>query len=141
MKRAVFLEDLQNGYTWGKHIFKITNKEDLKTFIKSKDKQVGMDKNFNVPVFINFIGLDCILLYKDGTKVLSRYDENKQGFKFTTNQGIKTLSQLKAKVDSIIFLDEFTYHESFRNYWSENGLSGKVYKHKETFLNGLLVEF
>lgn len=140
ISRAVKLEDLQNNYNWNKCEFVLTNKEDLRTLIKSKLKIVGTDKNFNVPLCIDYIGLDCILIYKDGTKLLSQYNETNKGFYFTTNEGIKTLSQLKSKVNKIIFFDDFTYHESLREYWTIGGLKYEVYKHKDMLLNDLLKE-
>lgn len=140
MVRTIWLEDLKNDYTWSKHEFKFTNKEDLKSFFKSKYKQVGIDKNFNVPIYISFIDLDCIIIYKDGRKEIARFDQNSKGFIFLTNEGRKTFGQLK-KVDKIIFLDDFRYHESLRYYWTDRGVKGDIYNHKESFLNDLLKEF
>lgn len=141
ISRAVKLADLQNNYNWNKYDFILTNKEDLKEFLKSKNTIVGTDKNFNVPLYINPIGTDCILIYKDGSKLLSEYNETNKGFYFKVNNEIKTISQLKTKVSKIIFFDNFMYHEIFRKYWSENGFKCEGYKHKNTLLNDLLKEF
>lgn len=143
MTRTIWLEDLQNGYTWGKHIFTVTTQENLLQFLKTKLKIVGTDKNYNVPIFIDYIGMECILIYKDGRKELSKYDHifKSNTFKFDTGKSYKSFNQLKSKLETIVFLDDFYYHEDFRSFWSEKGISGKVYQHKDTFLNDLLKEF
>jgi len=142
ISRAVTLSDLQNNYNWNSHIFEVTTQENLLQFLKSKIKIIGTDKNFKVPLFIDYITLDCILIYKDGRKELSRYDHIFKGnvFKFETKTSFRSFNQLKSKLEFIVFLDGFEYHETFREFWNEDGLSGKVYQHKESFLNGLLGE-
>ena len=142
ISRAVSFEDLQNGYTWNKHVFTGTNANELNEFLKSKVKIVGTDKNFNVPLCVDYIGQDCILIHKDGTKTLSKFEHiyKRNAFYFETEESYKTFAQVKKSISKIIFMDEFKYHESFREYWSENGFSGKVYQHKQQFLNSVLGE-
>jgi hypothetical protein len=137
---SVGLENLSNGYKWSTHTLTPTTKEDIINFTNSKLYQVGIDSHFNVPLVISYLGLDCILILKNGERVLSSYNHFHKGNKitFTLNEQVKTFSQIKSKIEKIVFLDDFRYHEDFRQYWTERGIKGEVYKHRQAFLTNLL---
>ena len=118
--RSVKKQDL-SGYNW--KTYEVTNlkKENILRFFKERHVDTGeVDETFNRPVYIDTLGLKCILMFKDGKKQISSFNHvyKNNSIYLSTQEGAVPLSRVKG-LKKILFMDDPMYHPEYRHLWSE----------------------
>lgn len=119
---------LEKEYNWSYDILNISNmdKEDIKNNILLLHRNIcktnKIDKNFNVPYYVDFRGCSVLVKYKDGSikeSILNiTYSRN------TISIDGKTFSKINwNKIDKIMFYDNLMYHDRLSHKWSKDGFT------------------
>ena len=112
-------------YKWRYYPMGIMKTMDKFDFIKFTNdliyKQEKDEEGWRVSVTTT--GIDIIVIDKKGNWSLEKYNHIFKGDRVnvTYNNKSYTFNKLKNKIDMIIFLNDFWYHENVRSYWSEEG--------------------
>ncbi len=121
---------------WKAYSFKITQstkKCSIIQFIESKKiktNEVAYNKH---PIFLNPLGVEIILIFKDDERCLSRYNYYFQNNKlyFDINGNWLPWGKIKHKIKTIFFLDNLMLHPKAKKLWNNKGfLFTKFYKNK-----------